>query len=337
MFSFLAARSLVPRPFRARRDAVFTLFVAIKSILPQNPDIFEFHAVSLTKKFKTMPFAQADGIETRYEVVGEGPPLLMYAPGGFDARIEKWIDLGVYKRIKLLDHLPKKYRCILFDRRENGQSGGRVEKITWEHFVRQGAGLLDALGVDKAHVMGGCMGCCPVAAFSVAHPERTLSMVHYWPVGGAKYRISGHKRFARHVAFVEENGLRAVVDLVRSHDQNFSQDPRGGPWGQPIRNSDGFAEAYAEFDKARYLLIVTEMYRGLIDRDTAPGAEPEELMNLDIPSLIVPGDDDFHATSAARYLHERLNGSEYWDVPVAAQTEANAPRRILDFLDGVAH
>lgn len=283
-----------------------------------------------------MPFAEIDGIETHYEVRGDGPALLMYSPGGFDARIEQWTDLGVYKRIRLLDHLPKKYTCILFDRRENGRSGGRVERITRTHYVRQGAGLLDVLGIEKAHIMGGCMGCCPVAAFGVALPERTLSMVYYWPVGGAKYRISSHQRFARHLAFVEENGLQAVVDLVRSHDRNFSADPRGGPWGQPIRNSDAFAKAYAGMDKARYLLTVTAMVRGLIDRDTAPGAEPEALMALTIPSLIVPGNDDFHATSAACYLHECLDGSEYWDMPVDQQTEDNAPARILDFLDGTA-
>ncbi len=279
-----------------------------------------------------MPFAEIDGIKTHYEIVGDGPPLLMFAPGGFDARIEKWTDLGVYKRIRLLDHLPKHFQCILFDRRENGQSGGRLERITWDHFVRQGAGLLDHLGIDRVHLMGGCMGCCPVAAFCVAHPERVLSAVYYWPVGGARYRISGHQRFARHLAFVEEHGLQAVVDLALSHDKNFSADPRGGPWGQPIRNSEQFAAAYAAFDVESYQLMVTAMVRGLFDRDTAPGAEPEDLLRLDIPALIVPGADASHATSAARYLHECLNGSDYWDVPVDGQTEETAPARILSFL-----
>ena len=74
------------------------------------------------------------------------------------------------------------------------------------------------------------------------------------------------------------------------------------------------------------------MFRGLLDRDTAPGAEPEELMTLDIPTLIVPGADGAHATSAARYLQECIAGSEYWDVPPEAQTEDTAPPRILDFL-----
>lgn len=282
-----------------------------------------------------MAFAEIDGIKTRYDVMGDGPPILMYSPGGFDARIEKWTDLGVYSRIKLLEHLPKSYTCIVFDRRENGQSGGRVEAVTWNDYVRQGAGLLDHLGYEKAHLMGGCMGCCPLSAFAVALPHRVLSMVHYWPVGGANYRISGHQRFARHLAFAEENGLQGVVDLALSHDKNFSADPRPGPWAQPIRNDAAFATAFAQQKLDRYLLTVRAMCEGLIDRDTSPGAEPELLMQLDIPSLVVPGADGFHATSAARYMQEVLKGSEYWDVPTAEQTEENAPARVLAFLDGV--
>ena len=114
-----------------------------------------------------MPFAEIDGISTRYEVVGAGPPVLMFSPGGFDARIEKWSDLGVYKRIRLLDHLPGHFRCILFDRRENGQSGGRVEALTWDHYVRQGAGLLDHLGIERAHLVAHDYGTSVATELSV--------------------------------------------------------------------------------------------------------------------------------------------------------------------------
>ncbi|NNG03106.1 MAG: alpha/beta hydrolase [Inquilinus sp.] len=283
-----------------------------------------------------MPSALIDGIETRYEVVGDGPPLLMFAPGGFDATIEKWSTLGVYARIKLLEHLPRHYTCILFDRRECGRSGGRVERVTWDHFVAQGSGLLDHLGIERAHLLGGCMGCCPVLAFAVAHPERVKSMVLYWPVGGARYRINGHARFAEHLAFVRQDGLAAVVDLVRGHDKTFGQDPRGGPWSSVIRRDAAFAEAYAALDAERYATLVADMGRTLIDRDTAPGAEPEDLMRLDIPALIVPGSDAAHATSAARYLEECLPRAEYWDVPVDGQTEDTAPARVLGFLDAAA-
>lgn len=274
-----------------------------------------------------------DGITTRYEVVGSGPPLLMYSPGGFDATVEKWSTLGVYARVKLLDHLPRKYTCIMFDRRETGQSGGRVERITWAHYVTQGKGLLDHLNIRQAHLVGGCMGCCPVVAFGVAYPQATLSMILWWPVGGAKYRIKGQQRFAEHLAFVRQHGLAEVVALVAKDGKPFGADPRGGPWASVIKRDPEFAAKYAKLGLDLYESIVASMAGALLDRDTAPGAEPEDLLRMSIPTLVVPGHDESHATSAARYLEECIPGAQYWDVPVAGQTEESAPPRVLDFLD----
>jgi pimeloyl-ACP methyl ester carboxylesterase len=280
-----------------------------------------------------MPTANIDGISTRYEVIGSGPPLLMYAPAGFDASLDKWTTQGVYAKVKLVDHLPKTYSCILFDRRECGQSGGRVERVTWAHYVAQGKGLLDHLGIERAHIMGGCMGCCPVMAFGVAHPETTVSMLLYWPVGGVKYRLTCHQRFAVHLAYVQGHGLERVVELATASGKSFGEDPRGGPWASVIRQDRVFAESYARQNLEKYKLIVASMGRTLFDRDTAPGAEPEDLLGLGIPTLIVPGRDSSHATSAARYLEECIPNAEYWDMPPAGQTEDNVPARLLKFLD----
>ena len=260
----------------------------------------------------------------------------MYAPGGFDATIEKWTSLGIYAKLKLLEHLPKKYTCIVFDRRECGQSGGCVERITWAHYVAQGKGLLDHLKIERAHIMGGCMGCSPVAAFATAHPERALSAILYWPIGGARHRISSHQRFADHLAYVEEHGLAGVVSVVTREGKAFNADPRGGPWASVIRNDRAFAESYAKQNSMAYRKIVEAMRDALFDRDTSPGAEPEDLMRCEIPALVVPGKDASHATSAARYLEECLPKSEYWDVPPDAQTEDTVPARLLKFLDGVS-
>jgi pimeloyl-ACP methyl ester carboxylesterase len=279
--------------------------------------------------------AVIDGITTRYEVRGRGTPLLMFSPGGFDATLEKWTTLGVYARIKVLDHLSRTYTCIVFDRRETGESGGRVERVTWAHYVAQGRGLLDHLKIDRAHIMGGCMGCSPAVAFGVAHLQATLSLVLWWPVGGAKYRINGQMRFAEHLAYVRQHGLEQVVSLAKSSDKSFGEDPRGGPWISVLRRDAAFADAYVRLNVERYTQLVAGMARTLLDRDTAPGAEPEDLLQLDIPALIVPGGDATHAMSAARYLQECLPKSQYWDVPVSEQTEANAPARMLEFLDSV--
>ncbi len=283
-----------------------------------------------------MATASLDGIATRYEVFGSGPPVLMFSPGGFDATVEKWSTLGVYARVKLLEHLPKKFMCIAYDRRETGQSGGRVERVSWDSFVAQGKALLKHLQIERAHLIGGCMGCSVATAFAAAHPQSVMSMVLWWPVGGARYRIKGQQRFAEHLAFVQQQGLQAVVELVAKDGKPFGADPRGGPWASVIRHDRAFASDYAKQDVEKYKLVVAGMARVLLDRDTSPGAEPEDLLRLDIPALVVPGRDESHATSAARYLEECLPRSEYWDVPVAGQTEATAPARVLQFLEGAA-
>ncbi|MEU3984384.1 alpha/beta hydrolase [Streptomyces sp. NPDC026672] len=279
-----------------------------------------------------MPTAVVDGIPTRYEVAGSGPPLLMFSPGGFDSSLESWRTVGVYRRLRLLDHLTRHFTCVTFDRRESGRSGGRLERISWADYVRQGVGLLDHLGMERAHLMGGCVGCSTVAAMAVAHPERVLSMVLYSPAGGVRYRVKQHERFRHHLVYADEHGLGQVVELARGTDAGFTKDPRVGPWAPLLRTDADFADAYARTDPDRYRALVTGTARLLFDRDTVPGPEPEDLLALDVPALIVPGQDTSHAPSAARYLQECLPRTEYWDVPVAEQTEETAPARILDFL-----
>jgi pimeloyl-ACP methyl ester carboxylesterase len=278
--------------------------------------------------------AVIDGITTRYEIHGQGPPILMFSPGGFDATLDKWSTQSVYARIKLLDHLPTRHTCVVFDRRETGQSGGRVERITWESYARQGKELLEYLGFSRAHVIGACMGCCAAAALAAKWPHVVDRLVLYWPVGGAKYRIQGHARFTEHAVYVQQHGLAGVVTLAGESDKSFGGDPRGGPWVSVLRRDRAFAEAYAALDPEAYKLLLAVIARTLFDRDTAPGAEPEDLMRLDIPALIVPGRDHAHAVSAARYFEECFKRAEYWDVPVDQQTEANVPDRLLAFLAG---
>ena len=282
-----------------------------------------------------MATATLDGIATNYEIVGSGPPLLLCAPGGFDADVKKWRTQGIYAQVRLLDNLPQHFTCIVYDRRDTGQSGGRVERVAWVDYARQAKAMLDHLGFATAHVMGGCMGCSVAMSFAVAYRERTAALVLFWPVGGAKYRINGHLRFADHLAFVHRHGLQAVVDLALGDGKGFGQDSRVGPWVAALRNDPDFAKRYAALDIEAYKLVVAGMLRNLLDRDTSPGAEPEDLMLLRIPTLIVPGADASHATSAARYIEECIPEAVYWDVPVKAQTATAANARVLAFLQGL--
>src|SRR5205807_8181238 len=97
-------------------------------------------------------------------------------------------------------------------------------------------------------------------------PPAGLSTILFWPVGGAKYRISSHQRFAEHLAYVQSQGLEAVVALVTKDGKAFGADPRCGPWASVIKNDGAFAEYYAKQNVDAYKLIVAGMARTLFDR-----------------------------------------------------------------------
>src|ERR1044072_3513923 len=101
-----------------------------------------------------------------------------------------------------------------------------MERIRWDHWVAQGAGLLDHLGIERAHLIGACVGCSPAAPFAGAHPARTHPMVLSSPAapparpdrmvlsppaGGPRYRMTQLARFGAHAAYVAAEGLAAVV------------------------------------------------------------------------------------------------------------------------------
>jgi pimeloyl-ACP methyl ester carboxylesterase len=279
--------------------------------------------------------AVVDGIVTRYEVAGSGPPLLMFSPGGFNASLDSWETHGLYQRTGMLARLRERFTAITFDKRESGRSGGRVERVRWADYVNQGVGLLDHLGYGRVHVMGACVGCSIATLLATTHRDRVAGMVLYSPAGGPKYRRTQHARFAAHLAHVTEHGLTGVAALVGATEAGFSHDGRVGPWVSVLRSDPEFAARYVELDQARYETIVAGMSRLLFDRDTVPGAEPEDLLALDIPALIVPGQDASHAPSAARYLQECLPAAQYWDVPVVEQTADTAPARVIEFLESI--
>ena len=275
-----------------------------------------------------MPFAVVDGIRTRYELVGDGEPLLMFAPGGFNATIENWRTFSIYERLRFLDHLPGSFACIVFDKRESGESGGRVERLTWDDYATQGVGLLDHLGIGHAHLLGGCIGCSIAATLAEGHPHRVRRMVLYSPAGGPHYRETQLGRFAKHAEFVRAEGLGAVVELARREEKTFAQDPRVGPWASVLRWDDEFAADYARRDVDEYLALVDETTRGLFG-DDVPGGP----FGAAVAALVVPGGDENHTPDVARELVRSLPDVELWDVPPEAQTEETAPARVLDFLE----
>ena len=81
----------------------------------------------------------------------------------------------------------------------------------------------------------------------------------------------------------------------------------------------------------RYLKVV-EVSRDMLFNDTMPsGASGAELMKIDIPSFIFPGNDSSHAYSASWALKELMPRAELWDVIAEEQNGRNTLEAILRF------
>jgi pimeloyl-ACP methyl ester carboxylesterase len=277
-----------------------------------------------------MPTATIDGIETYYETHGSGAPILMCAPGGFDATIDKWRTASAWTGMDAIKALAAGHTVIVYDRRECGQSGGRVERLSWSSYTKHGKTLLDYLKIDSAWIMGGCMGCSVALAFGVHYPEATRGLLLHWPVGGYRWKVNSRARFMRHYNFAKQNGLKGVVERARA-GKSFWMDPEAGPWSTVIAHDNEFAEKFTNQDLESYLGMIITSGRSMFDRDTAPGAEPEEVMGVQAPALIIPGDDPSHATSGAHYLRELLPKADFWNVMPPEQNTQKVCEQIVEF------
>jgi len=296
---------------------------------------FEVNSLTDIERDRIMPSATLDGIKVEYLVKGEGTPLVMLSPGGFDSTIEGWSQRGVWQRLRPLDALAGNFRMIAYDRREAGASGGRVEQFTWRLFAEQAVLLLDHLAIERAWVIGGCMGVSVACAMAAHFPQRVQGLLLHWPVGGFRWRSRGQEFFNRHIAFARANELGAVVARAKKAS-GFWADPESGPWTAPLRHDAGFAQAYIEQDLAQYLAIVAQGRDTLFDDTMPSGATGEQLMAIKHPTFIMAGDDASHSTSSAHQLRELIAGSVLSPLMPPQQNADTVQRWIVESVHSVS-
>jgi len=110
-----------------------------------------------------------DGFPIAYESFGkrDGEPLLLIQGLGADAR--GW----ALQRVAF----GRRYRCFAVDNRGVGGSSGAPHPLSLEQMARDAVAVLDAEGVDSAHVQGASMGGAIAQIVGVRHPERVRSLV----------------------------------------------------------------------------------------------------------------------------------------------------------------
>ena len=252
-----------------------------------------------------MAFAYIEGIRTQYQVIGAGPPLLLLSPLGDDGSVpQRWRD-RVWRGFRPAERLTRHFQVITYNRRESGNSGGRIEPLSYPAFARQANALLDHLGVHRAFLLSSCVGCSVALALAADFPERCRALLLHWPVGGFRWLSRGRTSFDSHSSFVREHGLSSVVERARQ-TRVFWTDPESGPWASVIASDEAFARAYVCEDLGHYLQVVAQSRDNLFSDTMPSGVKDNQLMAMQMPAFIMPGDDAWHASSSAHVLRELI-------------------------------
>src|SRR5207244_8092823 len=114
-----------------------------------------------------MATATVDSIELYYEEHGRGDPLLLIM--GLAADSTAWM-------FQVPD-FAERYRTIVFDNRGVGRSSKPRGPYTIHEMADDAAGLLDVIGIERAHVVGVSMGGMIAQELALRHPERVRGLV----------------------------------------------------------------------------------------------------------------------------------------------------------------
>lgn len=271
-----------------------------------------------------MPHATVNGIRLHYESVGEGTPLVFVHEFAGDS--QSW-----HLQVRFF---ARRYRTIVYNARGYPPSDVPEDPAAYsqDQAVDDLRGLLDALGIARAHVCGLSMGGYATLHFGIRHPERCLSIT----VAGAGYGSvpAERERFRRDAEltarrFLEE-GIEAAARLYTR-----------GPTRVQFMDKDplGWQEFHRQF-LAQSALGHALTLRGV--QTTRPSVYELEggLERMTVPTLIMTGDEDDPCLEPAIYLKRKIRSSGLVVIPKAGHTiNLEDPelfnRALLDFLTAV--
>jgi 3-oxoadipate enol-lactonase / 4-carboxymuconolactone decarboxylase len=147
-----------------------------------------------------MPLIRSKDVELFYDLTGpEDAPVVAFS-NSIGTTLEMWD--------QQVPALSDRYRCLRYDTRGHGRSPVVDRPGTIEDLADDLAGVLDALGIDKAHIVGLSLGGMTAQSFGVRHSSRAESLVL---MATSAYLPHGWDERA---ATVRSNGMGAIVDAV---------------------------------------------------------------------------------------------------------------------------
>ncbi len=238
-----------------------------------------------------MPHIEVNGVRLYYESEGEGAPLVLVHEFAGDAG--SWEDQVRF--------FARRYRVITYNARGYPPSEVPEEESAYGQDIATDdlAGLIRALGLPPAHVVGLSMGGYATLHLGLRHPELARSLV----VAGCGYGSAtsdereAFQRDAHEVARrFEEEGM-----------ETFGRVYTAGATRLQLRRKDPigyarFVEAFVRHSAKGSALTM----RGLQSRRPSVYDLEEKLLRMEVPALILTGDEDEPCLEPALFLKRTL-------------------------------
>ncbi len=276
-------------------------------------------------------FIERDGVHVHYEVYGEGAETLLFLPAFPIVHARKWKGQ--------LPYFSRHYRCIAFDPRGNGKSA-RPEAVAayrLDEYADDALAVLDAVGVERAIVVGLSLGAMLAAVLAAQHPDRVRAAVmiggsypvqpDYGYVTPEKFnarhdRPEGWQKYSRHYWQTDYR------DFVEFFFTNVFTEPHST---KPFEDAVGWGLETTGETLAKTVL-------GRLNSSGAYGADTEVFRRIDCPLLLIHGEDDRISPAAKSKVVAEITGGDLVLLPgvghlPAQRFAAKINTLIRDFLD----
>ncbi|HEY2420113.1 MAG TPA: alpha/beta hydrolase [Neobacillus sp.] len=264
-----------------------------------------------------MPITNTNGIDLYYEVFGTGEPLLLIM--GLSLSSKSWF--------RTIPALSEHFKVIVFDNRGTGLSGKPDTPYSIELMAEDARDVLDAVGVDSAHVYGISMGGMIAQRLALKYPKRVRSLVLGCTTAGGE----NHVQPSPDVSMLLLS--RGTTDMT----------PEEMAWATaPILYSQSFIENHKDLiaeDIQRRIEIPILPYAYMRQLQACLAHNTyNELDQINMSTLVIHGNEDrLVPYENGLTLAHIISNAELLTIPGAGHiyvTEANdlVNNRVLDFL-----
>jgi pimeloyl-ACP methyl ester carboxylesterase len=263
-----------------------------------------------------MPSTSANGITVEYQVAGDPgrPPLLLIM--GLGGQLIAWDD-------DFVDALVDRgFYVVRFDNRDVGRStwfdeagvpdlmaafmGQAKPAYLLSDMADDTAGLLEALGIESAHVLGISMGGMIAQSLAIQHPARLRTLVSIMSNTGNRGVGQAHQEAMAALMAPPPGNKQEAVEMALKTWRVI-----GSP-GFPFHEDRIAAKAAAAYDRALHPEGAARQLVGIL---CSPDRTPK-LRSLDVPTLVVHGESDpLVDPSGGRATAAAVPGATLWTVP----------------------